>query len=118
MWREEDVIVITTIVQEHNLLYNRLECFSYEELVNMIAKITDEFTEKYANTNWMKLDYYDEITNFTNKKVMENLLHSFGNISINQETERTEEEWNDFPVSTLQKDIQNWIKNTFNTIED
>lgn len=109
-WREEDVIVITTIVQEHNLLYNRLECFSHEELVNMIAKIADEFAEKYANANWTKLDYYDEITDFTNEKIAENLLHSFENVSINKKTGKTEEEWNDFPAGTLQTDIQNWIK--------
>lgn len=110
----ENAIEITWIVTEH-IHKGRLLCttFPYTELKDFIGELTEKFEFIHSNSDWDELDYNEEIQKFANKELAKELWGRFGDVPMNPETEKIEEEWNSFPAGTWREDIWHWFEDTF-----
>lgn len=110
--REENMIEITMITQLY-ISKGKLECFSHQEVLEMILEITDEFGKAYGTADWNELDYYDEIIDFTNMQIAQRLWNNLEPVPKESETGAIKEEWNIFSAGTSIEDIRNWFRESF-----
>lgn len=111
-FKAENLIEITWIVRD---LFKDgyIECIPYPEMKEIIDAFSDKFEKLHCNTNWNKLDYSKEIARFTDKEMALELWHRFGDVAMNPDTEKIEEDWNGFLKGTFREDIWRWFEGTF-----
>lgn len=80
--------ISTRITELESILTNHPDLYYAEELATMEAEL-------------YKIRYID------------NLWGEFGDLPMNPETERIEQEWNHFPVGTHREDIWHWFEECF-----
>lgn len=64
--------------------------------------LAEKFEYVHSDVDWSELDYNEEIVEFANKELVKDLWQRFGDVSINSETEKIEEEWNGFSAGAKQ----------------
>lgn len=112
-FKTENIIEITWIVSQYNYGRN-LSCIPYTELKEIIDTLSEKFEKLHCNTDWNELDYSEEIVKFTHKEIALELWRRFGDVPMNPNTEKIEEDWNGFLHGTFREDIWRWFEGTFN----
>lgn len=112
-FKTENIIEITWILKEHALWHRLLFAIPFEELKEIIDRLSDKFETLHCNTDWNELDYSEEIHNFTNKEIALELCHRLADIPINPSTQEIEKPWSVFSVGTRIEDIWDRIEETF-----
>lgn len=108
-----NIIEVAWIVMEEYYSNDQIECIPMAELKELIVQIAEKFEDTYKGVDWGQLEYYEEITVFTNKEVAQNLWDRFGGVPMNPETEVIEESWNGFPAGTHREKIWHWFEKIF-----
>ncbi len=110
--KADNIIEITWIISKYDYGRN-LQCISFIELKEIIDSLSDKFEVLHCNTDWNELDYSQEICEFTNKEIALELWERFGDVLMNPDTEKIEEDWNGFLRGTFRKHIWHWFEETF-----